>query len=215
MSTSTSSRIPSRSPRCAASSGGATGALRARLHAAGVPRPARATSARRAVGLPDDGKVVVVSGGGWGVGDVLGAIETALTLAEVTRWSASAGATRTSGRSFRPLRGRDAGARRGVHRADARLAGRRRRARALDRRPDRARGADARVPGDLLRLGSRPHPSATTRRFSASGSPQVARTPAELRVALRRALEQGRTATDVVQRPAIRRIVRAGSGEAG
>ena len=44
---------------------------------------------------------------------------------------------------------------------------------------------------------------------------QVAGTPAELRVALRRALEQGRTATTSLQRPAIRRVVRAGSGKCG
>jgi processive 1,2-diacylglycerol beta-glucosyltransferase len=35
---------------------------------------------RRALGLPLDGKVVVVSGGGWGVGDVAGAVEEALAL---------------------------------------------------------------------------------------------------------------------------------------
>ena len=34
--------------------------------------------ARRTLGLPQDGKVVVVSGGGWGVGDVEGAVATAL-----------------------------------------------------------------------------------------------------------------------------------------
>lgn len=33
---------------------------------------------RRAMGLPAEGKVVVVSGGGWGVGDVEGAVATAL-----------------------------------------------------------------------------------------------------------------------------------------
>jgi processive 1,2-diacylglycerol beta-glucosyltransferase len=36
--------------------------------------------ARRALGLPADGKLVVVSGGGWGVGDVEGGIATALAL---------------------------------------------------------------------------------------------------------------------------------------
>jgi processive 1,2-diacylglycerol beta-glucosyltransferase len=36
--------------------------------------------ARRALGLPVEGKVVVVSGGGWGVGDVEGAVATALAL---------------------------------------------------------------------------------------------------------------------------------------
>jgi processive 1,2-diacylglycerol beta-glucosyltransferase len=36
------------------------------------PRPPAV--ARRALGLPEDGRVVVVSGGGWGVGDVIGAV---------------------------------------------------------------------------------------------------------------------------------------------
>ncbi len=39
--------------------------------------------ARRALGLPDAGKVVLVSGGGWGVGDVDGAVVEALSIAEV------------------------------------------------------------------------------------------------------------------------------------
>jgi processive 1,2-diacylglycerol beta-glucosyltransferase len=39
---------------------------------------------RRTMGLPAEGKVVVVSGGGWGVGDVEGAIATALA-ADVAR----------------------------------------------------------------------------------------------------------------------------------
>ena len=43
---------------------------------------------------------------------------------------------------------------------------------------------------------------------------QVAGTPAELRVALRRALGRRRTGDHVVQRPAIRGIVRPGSGNA-
>jgi processive 1,2-diacylglycerol beta-glucosyltransferase len=37
---------------------------------------------RRTLGLPLEGKVVVVSGGGWGVGDLDGAVETALTFSE-------------------------------------------------------------------------------------------------------------------------------------
>ena len=62
-----------------------------------------------------------------------------------------------------------------LHRRDARLARRGRRARALDRRPHGARGADARLPGDLLRLGPRPRPRSTTTRSSASGSPRSPR----------------------------------------
>jgi len=41
--------------------------------------------ARDVLGLPETGKVVVVSGGGWGVGDVGGAVEEALSLDRVTR----------------------------------------------------------------------------------------------------------------------------------
>ena len=44
---------------------------------ASPPSPAEG---RRTLGLPADGKLVVVSGGGWGVGDVEGAIATALAL---------------------------------------------------------------------------------------------------------------------------------------
>jgi UDP-N-acetylglucosamine:LPS N-acetylglucosamine transferase len=40
--------------------------------------------ARERLGLPPDGKVVLVSGGGWGVGDVEGAVEEALALSAVS-----------------------------------------------------------------------------------------------------------------------------------
>lgn len=38
---------------------------------------------RRALGLPEDGRMVVVSGGGWGVGDVTGAVRALLGMPEV------------------------------------------------------------------------------------------------------------------------------------
>jgi UDP-N-acetylglucosamine:LPS N-acetylglucosamine transferase len=41
--------------------------------------------ARAALGLPADGQVVLASGGGWGVGDVDGAVEEALALASVSQ----------------------------------------------------------------------------------------------------------------------------------
>jgi processive 1,2-diacylglycerol beta-glucosyltransferase len=41
--------------------------------------------ARRALGLPDVGEIVLVSGGGWGVGDVLGAVDEALRRASVAQ----------------------------------------------------------------------------------------------------------------------------------
>lgn len=42
--------------------------------------PPSREDARRTIGLPAEEKVVVVSGGGWGVGDVEGAVATALAL---------------------------------------------------------------------------------------------------------------------------------------
>ena len=47
--------------------------------------PRRSDEARAALELPREGAVVLVSGGGWGVGDVLGAVEEALRLAAVVR----------------------------------------------------------------------------------------------------------------------------------
>jgi processive 1,2-diacylglycerol beta-glucosyltransferase len=43
-----------------------------------------ASAARRSLGLAEEGKVVLVSGGGWGVGDLTGAVETALALGGVS-----------------------------------------------------------------------------------------------------------------------------------
>ena len=48
-----------------------------------IDPPAR-EEARRTLGLPADGPVVVVSGGGWGVGDIEGAVDTALALPDTT-----------------------------------------------------------------------------------------------------------------------------------
>ncbi len=42
--------------------------------------PRSAAEARRALRLPTEGTIVVVSGGGWGVGDLGGAVETALEI---------------------------------------------------------------------------------------------------------------------------------------
>jgi UDP-N-acetylglucosamine:LPS N-acetylglucosamine transferase len=47
--------------------------------------PRTAADARLALGLPHEGKVVLVSGGGWGVGDVLGAVDEALRLEGVSQ----------------------------------------------------------------------------------------------------------------------------------
>jgi processive 1,2-diacylglycerol beta-glucosyltransferase len=47
--------------------------------------PPTAFEARELLGLPADGQIVLVSGGGWGVGDVGGAVEEALQLDEVSQ----------------------------------------------------------------------------------------------------------------------------------
>jgi UDP-glucose 4-epimerase len=44
----------------------------------GFHEPRSRADARAALGLPADGPIVLVSGGGWGVGDVAGSVETAL-----------------------------------------------------------------------------------------------------------------------------------------
>ncbi len=45
--------------------------------------PRSSSDARRELGLSPEGKLVLVSGGGWGVGDLEGAIDTAIALDEV------------------------------------------------------------------------------------------------------------------------------------
>jgi UDP-N-acetylglucosamine:LPS N-acetylglucosamine transferase len=47
-------------------------------------RPRCPLQARRALGLPDTGRMVVVSGGGWGVGDVEGAVRELCRVPEVS-----------------------------------------------------------------------------------------------------------------------------------
>jgi processive 1,2-diacylglycerol beta-glucosyltransferase len=48
-------------------------------------RPRSRAEARAALGLPTDGKIVLVSGGGWGVGDVEGMIDVALGNGDVAQ----------------------------------------------------------------------------------------------------------------------------------
>jgi processive 1,2-diacylglycerol beta-glucosyltransferase len=54
------------------------------LHDGGFIVPPDRDEARRALDLPPEGPVVVVSGGGWGVGDIEGAIDAALEQAGTT-----------------------------------------------------------------------------------------------------------------------------------
>ena len=53
------------------------------LVAATFLSPKAAPDARRALGLPLDDRLVVVSGGGWGIGDLEGAVDAALELPDV------------------------------------------------------------------------------------------------------------------------------------
>ena len=46
--------------------------------------PLDPAEARRALGLPVEGKIVLVSGGGWGVGDLASAVDEALRFSEVS-----------------------------------------------------------------------------------------------------------------------------------
>ncbi len=46
--------------------------------------PRNPADARRTLGLPEDGRMVVVSGGGWGVGDIAGAVKEFVKAPEVT-----------------------------------------------------------------------------------------------------------------------------------
>jgi hypothetical protein len=47
-------------------------------------RPRSAAQARRALGLPEHGRMVVVSGGGWGVGDIDGAVHELCRVKEIS-----------------------------------------------------------------------------------------------------------------------------------
>jgi UDP-N-acetylglucosamine:LPS N-acetylglucosamine transferase len=156
--------------------------------------PREQTAARREVGLPDDGKVVIVSGGGWGVGDVLGAVETTLTLPEVTHVVC--------------LCGRNEDLRSKLH---ARFSGERVRVEGFTEQMNEwLAAADALVhsTGGLTVLEAlmrgcpaisygwgRGHVRLNNEAFLRFELAQVAGTPAELRLALRRALAEGRTAT--------------------
>jgi processive 1,2-diacylglycerol beta-glucosyltransferase len=150
-------------------------------------RPPRREDARARLGLPEGGAVVVVSGGGWAVGDLAGATAAALQAGADT-------VVVLCGRN-EDVRGRLA----------ARFAGDAR-VRPLgftDRMADVLSSADALVHStagltvlEALVLGcptisygwGRAHIRANNAAFARHGLAEVARTPAELRDALRRAL---------------------------
>ncbi len=163
------------------------------LRAAGRRGGARAATSRCRRTAP----LIVVSGGGWAVGDLGGAAQARSTPIRARRCSCSAGAATTVRAALeRPLRRRAAAAHARLHRSDGRRARRRGRADPLDRRPDGVRGAAARLPRHLLRLGRRRTSASTTRPTSASGSARVVdrrRRPA--RRAARRARRAARPRT--------------------
>jgi len=59
------------------------------------------TESRRALGLPEDGRMVVVSGGGWGVGDIAGAVGEFTQVPEVTSIVCLAGRNEQLGEKLR------------------------------------------------------------------------------------------------------------------
>ncbi len=79
-STCTPSRTASRPRRWSESRAPGARAGRNRRPSTEFLAPRSKTEARHRLALPDDGKVVVVSGGGWGIGDLAGAVRAALEM---------------------------------------------------------------------------------------------------------------------------------------
>ena len=149
--------------------------------------PPERHASRRELGLPADARVVVVSGGGWGVGDIEGAVDATLALPGTL-------AVAMCGRS-EPLRERLE--RRYGHEPRVRLLG------FTDRVPELFSAADALIHSTAgltvleahlcgcptISYGwGRGHIRANNRAFRRFGLADVARTRAELAPALRRAL---------------------------
>ena len=101
--------------------------------------------------------MVVVSGGGWGVGDIAGAVREFTQVPEVSSIVCLAGRNEQLAEKLRArLRRGAARARVRLHRPHARAAGGRRRARALDRRRHLPGGDGGGHAGRLLRAARRP-----------------------------------------------------------
>jgi UDP-N-acetylglucosamine:LPS N-acetylglucosamine transferase len=158
--------------------------------------PRALLDARRELGLPEHGKVVLVSGGGWGVGDVEGAVEEALAIEDVTQVVC--------------LCGRNDGLR---HELVSRFEGvpRVRVEGFTDQMPEWMAAGDALVhsTGGLTVLEAlmrgcpaisygwgRGHVRLNNAAFRRFGLADVVDTRRELRESIERALERGRTATD-------------------
>jgi processive 1,2-diacylglycerol beta-glucosyltransferase len=163
-----------------------------------VPRDE--AEARKELGLPDSGKLVLVSGGGWGVGDVSGAVQEALAVSGVTQVVC--------------LCGRNDGLRQRLSVQFAaeplvRVEG------FTDLMPDWMAAGDALVhsTGGLTVLEAmmrgcpaisygwgRGHVRVNNTAFRRFGLADVVETRTELRGSIERALERGRTATDSFDR---------------
>jgi UDP-N-acetylglucosamine:LPS N-acetylglucosamine transferase len=158
--------------------------------------PRALLDARRELGLPEHGKVVLVSGGGWGVGDVEGAVEEALAIEDVAEVVC--------------LCGRNDGLR---HELVSRFEGvpRVRVEGFTDQMPEWMAAGDALVhsTGGLTVLEAlmrgcpaisygwgRGHVRLNNAAFRRFGLADVVDTRRELRESIERALERGRTATD-------------------
>ena len=98
-------------------------------------QPRSPVESRRALGLPEHGRMVVVSGGGWGVGDIAGAVGEFTKVDEVSSILCLAGRNeQLAEKLMQRVRRRRARACARLHRAHAGDPRRRRRAGALDRR---------------------------------------------------------------------------------
>jgi processive 1,2-diacylglycerol beta-glucosyltransferase len=157
--------------------------------------PRASEDARRELGLPEAGKIALVSGGGWGVGDVHGAVDEALGIPGIAQVVC--------------LCGRNEGLRREL---SERFAGEERvRVEGFtDRMPDWLAAGDVLVhsTGGLTVLEAlmrgcpaisygwgRGHVRVNNNAFLRFGLADVVKTRAELRGSIERALERGRTPT--------------------
>jgi UDP-N-acetylglucosamine:LPS N-acetylglucosamine transferase len=157
-------------------------------------------AARRELGLPETGKVVLVSGGGWGVGDVQGAVEEALAIEDVTQIVCLCGRNESL---------REALSARFTHEERVRVEG------FTDHMPDWLAAGDALVhsTGGLTVLEAlmrgcpaisygwgRGHVRLNNAAFRRFGLADVVDSRPELRAAIERALGNGRTSTDSFDR---------------
>ncbi|HEY4348560.1 MAG TPA: glycosyltransferase [Gaiellaceae bacterium] len=176
--------------------------------------PRKAVDARRALNLDPGAKMVLVSGGGWGVGDVEGAVREVLDVKGVTQVVCLCGRNE----ELREQLVKDFAEDKRV-----RVEG------FTDDMPEWLAAADALVhsTGGLTVLEAlmrgcpaisygwgRGHVRDNNKAFTRFGLAQVAVTPAALRSAVSSALEQGRTAIDLSGLPSAASFVLAEAAEA-